>query len=176
MREKLALEHVPMSVARIVVDGGVVGSPSAYKSIEKEKAFGNVKFEGGIKTELLVAEVFVGQIPINVFLKKMDATNLLDIYYVQIYSLLKEEYRYFKNDYELKLFETLIQARYKEYYAAVKNEENYTLALAKKVSKILAAKDEGLLAHMLASLFTNEIVTISDFIRGVEEKFEVIPR
>ncbi len=173
IKQKISIHDFIKSIARLTLSTSVVEDKNkkAYQLLE-DPVFGNIKIEGGIKTELLVAEIFVSHIPLSFFLSKQGKTNLLDLYYLEIYRLLAEHYKY-SNKLTLPLFETLLQERYKEYHSLTKNEENWPKAIAKKVSEILTPGTVGLLPLTLSTNFTDRFVIMNGFIKETVNKFEI---
>ncbi|MFA5355371.1 MAG: hypothetical protein WC302_01370 [Candidatus Paceibacterota bacterium] len=174
---KIHIQDFINSLARITLSGSVVEDKNrdTCQKLFQEQAMGAIEMKEGKLTEMLIAEIFVCHIPLSLFLSKKDKINILDDYYIEIYKLLKDQYRFLNNKIELEIFEDLLQERYKEYYPLVKNatDENWVKIIAKKVAEILAPNHQGLLQLALSGTFTDLFTTIDGFVEEASSKFDM---
>ncbi len=170
MKQKIKIADFIKSVADMTLETGVLSK--GLKTIEKA---GQFKLEGSNITELIIAEIFVSQISLNQFLKSKNRIDLLDLYFAEIYYLLSEKYKYFKFKEELRLFETLIQARFPEYYEILDNPNDTFVALGGTTFKKLSSKESiwPLFPMTLGMILGNKMITLNNFIKEVSEKFEI---
>jgi len=175
MKEKISIQNFIKSIAELTLAGSVVDNKikEIYKKLEK---IGNIKIEGVLKTELLIAEIFISHLPLSSFLSERGKTNLLDLYYLEIYKLLVGHYRYFDDRFKLELlksFEILLRERYKEYYPITKSEENFPKAIAKIFLEKLAQKKSQVSLLMLSGFLIDKFSGVSEFIKETNTKFEI---
>jgi len=104
-KKEIKMDDFIKSLALMTLENSVLGNEETGSKKAIETA-GQFEIKGSNITELLVAEIFVSQIPLSKFLKTKGGVNLLDLYFSETYRLVLDEYKYFKSKEELILFET----------------------------------------------------------------------
>ncbi len=175
MSTKIKIADFIKSIADMTLEVSVIGNgeTGSKKSIEEA---GQLKLEGSNITEILVAEIFASQIPLSKFLNSKDRNNLMDLYFLEIYHLVLNEYKYFKSKEELVIFEKLIQVRFQEYYKILNDSKTDTfVALGGEIAKSLIYKEPmwPLFPMTFGMILSSKMVGINDFIKESSEKFEV---
>ncbi len=173
--KKIKIADFIKSIVDMTLETSVLGNKErgSKKVIEDT---GKFKLEGSNITELLIAEIFVSQIPLNKFLKSKNKSDLLGLYFSEIYYLLLDKYKYFKFEEELKLFEILIQQRFPGYYKILNDPKADTfVALGGEVFRNLTSNDLifPLFPITLGMFFSSKMIAINDFIKEISEKFEI---
>ena len=162
------MENLLLNVADMVLTASFINQKQ--KLAELVPAFG-FKVEGTLMTEILLAEVFVGQVVILDFIKKRNLEiQKVDYYVAEVYRLLVDKYNYFFHKEMLVLFETLMQSRYPEYYDVIKKGDTVARPITDVISKNFNINNI-LFTSMLVDKFTGIITTLSDFLGEVDKKF-----
>lgn len=161
-------------LADMTLKTSVISDSSGLENKLEEVGLASLE-KAGI-TELLIAQIFVDQIPINKFLVAKKRSYLLDSYFKEIYSLLIGNFRYFQHKQELMLFETLIQARFREFYETLDESGVNYVSLGREVAKNLASKklSSPLLCLALGVSLRSRETTMQGFLEETSAKFEII--
>lgn len=175
MSKKIKIDDFIKSIAQMTLEVSVLGDneTGSKKSIEEA---GQLKLEGYLITEILVAEIFTSQIPLSKFLNSKSKNNLMGVYFIEIYNLVLNEYKYFKSKEELIIFEKLIQGRFQEYYKILNDSKTDTfVALGGEIVKNLVPKEQiwPLFPMTLGMILSSKMLGINDFIKESSEKFEI---
>jgi hypothetical protein len=169
MKKTIATEALVSSIADMVLANSISNNKDSVMKLEEILSF---DIKGALMTEILLAEIFVGQmVVLDFFKKKNHDIQKIDYYYRNVYQLLVDKYHYFNKE-NLVFFERLIQSRYPEYFEATKKEDSVAKTLTALISKNFSINN-AIFSNVLVGLFTNIVTTLSDFLKGCDEKFKL---
>ncbi len=166
------IKGIIRSTAELVLETGIL-----VKAIrDNTEEIGGFKLEGTEVTELLLAEISIGEITLEETILNQvsseEKSTLARLYFSEIVSLLLNKYKYFKSKKENEDYGMLFLERYVEYKESYALGEDWTSPISRKVSQRLSFKDP-MFSKMLKMNFCRRRLAILGFINEASEKLNL---